>query len=80
MVLPESLPDPVDYVTSAEDCVASGEGCSSRDSHLSDVKITISPDHPQPSGSGILQKDDIATSTTLRYSVPQVSYYVGRYC
>ena len=80
MVSPNSLPGPVDYVTSAENCVTSGEGCSSRDPHLDVVSSTINPDHPQPSGSRGLQKDDVPTSTTLRYSIPQVSYYVGRYC
>ena len=74
----QSLSDPADYVTPEEDCVTSSMDCSPRDSHLSDVTITITPDRLQPSGS--LHKDDTATPTTLRYSVPQVSYYVGRYC
>ena len=80
MVSPNSPPSPFDCVTTAVDCVTSGEGCSSRDPHLDVVSSTINPDRPQPSGLRGLQKDDVPTSTTLRYSIPQVSYYVSRYC
>ena len=80
MVSPNSLPSPVDYVTSAVDCVTSGEGCSSRDPHLDVVSSTINSDHSQPSGLQGLQKDNVSTPTALRYSIPQVSYYVSRYC